>query len=262
MTSPGEDPVSYRIARCPPENSADIGPPAFFLDSDGTLGDLAATPDAIIVPPGLPDLLLRLEEALNGALAIVTGRRIADIDRFLSPAVFVAAGVHGGEYRTDRGEIVHPTTEPIEPELVEAIRVLESLVPGVLVEPKGATLTVHWRAVPQAADRVEAELGRILEGGPDHLEISHGRKVFEVCPKNISKGAALDLLAELPAFRGRTPIMIGDDVSDESAFASAERLGGVGYRVRGETFAAAVADFDSPRRVREWLSVLLSRISR
>ncbi|WP_333823658.1 trehalose-phosphatase [Pinisolibacter sp.] len=250
------------MGRRPLAHLADIGRPALFLDFDGTLVDLAATPDAIVVPRGLPDLLVRLESALGGALAIVTGRRIVDIDRFLAPAVFVVAGVHGGEYRTGRGDIVRPTTEPIEADLVEAIRILERLVPGVLVEPKGATLTVHWRAVPQAADRVEAELARILEGGPDHLEISHGRKVFEVCPRDISKGAALGHLAALPAYRGRIPIMIGDDVSDESAFAAAERLGGVGYRVRGETFAAAVADFDSPRRVREWLSVLLSRISR
>ena len=262
MTPPGESPIARAMGRRPLEHVAAIGHPAVFLDFDGTLVDLAATPDAIVVPSGLPDLLVGLERALDGALAIVTGRRIADIDRFLTPAVFVAAGVHGGEYRTGRGEIVRPTTEPIEPELVEAIRVLERLVPGVSVEPKGATLTVHWRAVPQAADRIEVELRRILEGGPDHLEISHGRKVFEVCPRDITKGTALDHLAALPAFRGRVPVMIGDDVSDESAFAAAERLGGVGYRVRGETFPAAVADFDSPRQVREWLSVLLSRISR
>lgn len=262
MTPSGKEAGSRPIGRRPIDDVAVIGPAALFLDFDGTLVDVAATPDAIVVPPGLPDLLVRLEEALGGALAIVTGRRIADIDRFLAPAQFVAAGVHGGEYRTGRGEIVRPATVPIEPDLVAAIRALERLVPGVLVEPKGATLTVHWRAVPEAVDRVATELARILEGGPDHLEISHGRKVFEVCPRDITKGTALDHLASLPAFRGRMPIMIGDDVSDESAFAAAERLGGVGYRVRGETFAAAVADFDTPRRVREWLSVLLSRISR
>jgi trehalose 6-phosphate phosphatase len=257
-----EEPVQSQMGRRPLARLADVGRPALFLDFDGTLVDLAGTPDAIVVPPGLPDLLVRLERALDGAFAIVTGRRIVDIDRFLAPEIFVVAGVHGGEYRFGRGEIVRPTTEPIETELVEAIRVLEHRVPGVLVEPKGATLTVHWRAVPEAADRIEAELTRILADGPDHLEISHGRKVFEICPRHVSKGTALDHLAELPAFRGRRPVMIGDDVSDESAFRAAERRGGEGFRVRGETFPAAHADFASPRQVREWLSVLLSRISR
>lgn len=236
-------------------------PTALFLDFDGTLVDIAATPEGVVVPRGLLPLLVGLHEALDGALAIVTGRPIADIDAFLAPVRFVVAGLHGGEYRTSRDEVVRPAALPIEPELIAELRRLEVLAPGVRVEPKGATVAIHWRAVPEAAERVEAELMRILAGGPDHLEVSHGRRVFEICPRHISKGAAVEILADLPAFRGRRPIMIGDDVSDESAFDAVGRLGGLGFRVCGETFAPAVADFDTPRQVREWLSVLLTRVS-
>ncbi len=232
---------------------------ALFLDFDGTLVDIAQTPESVVVPRGLVPLLVGLHEALDGALAIVTGRSIADIDAFLHPARFVVAGLHGGEYRTSREEVVRPAALPIDPGVVEAIRALEAIAPGVRVEPKGATIAVHWRNAPEAEDRVGEALARIVEGGPDHLEISRGRRVFEVCPKHISKGAAIEILSDLPAFRGRRPIMIGDDISDESAFEAAERLGGVAFRVCGETFSPKVADFETPRQVREWLSVLLTR---
>lgn len=232
---------------------------ALFLDFDGTLVDLAATPDAIGVPQGLVPLLIGLEAALGGALALVTGRPIADIDRFLAPARLVVAGVHGAEYRTSALDEVRPTALPLDEQLVDAVRRLEKLFPGVLVEPKGQTVAVHWRQVPEAAADLAEALRMILDGGPDHLEISRGRRVFEICPRHVSKGAAVDILAGLEVFRGRRPIVVGDDISDESGIAAAERLGGIGLRVLGETFTEEEADFASPRQVREWLSVLLER---
>jgi trehalose 6-phosphate phosphatase len=247
------DPIDW-IERAP-----DI---ALFLDFDGTLVDIAARPDDVVPPAGLVDLLGALERALGGALAIVTGRSIADLDRFLAPATFVAAGLHGAEYRCSRHEIARPVALPIDPLLIDAVRRLEQIFPGVRVEAKGATASVHWRAVPRVETALAAELDRILRNGPDHLELSRGRKVFEICPRHVSKGAAIEVLLGLDAFAGRRPVMIGDDVSDASAFAAAERLGGVGFRVGGETFAPPTADFASPRRVREWLSVLSARLTR
>lgn len=235
---------------------------ALFLDFDGTLVDVAMRPEEVSPSQGLVALLEGLCAGLDGALAIVTGRAIADLDGFLAPATFVAAGLHGAEYRTSREEIARPAALPLDDALVAAVRRLEGIFPGVRVEPKGATAAVHWREAPGVEAALAAELARILANGPDHLEVFRGRKVFEICPRHVSKGAAIELLTGLAAFRGRRPIMIGDDISDESAFAAAERLGGVGFRVRGETFGADVADFASPRQVREWLSILLARVAR
>jgi trehalose 6-phosphate phosphatase len=234
---------------------------ALFLDFDGTLVEIATRPGDVAPSKGLIDLLEGLDRALGGAVAIVTGRSIADLDGFLAPATFVAAGLHGAEYRTSRAEIARPVATPIDPVLIAAVCRLEEILPGVRVEAKGATISVHWREAPGVERPLAAELDRILRDGPSHLEISRGRKVFEICPRHVSKGAAIDVLTGLAAFRGRRPIMIGDDVSDESAFVAAERLGGIGFRVRGETFGRDIADFASPRQVREWLSVLLARIT-
>jgi len=233
---------------------------ALFLDFDGTLVDIATRPDDIVPPRGLVSLLERLRDALGGALAIVSGRRIADLDASLAPATFIAAGLHGAEYRTSPEEIVRPVALPIDPALIAEIRRLETVFPGVWVEPKGAVAAVHWREAPAVEAALATELARILEDGPDHLEVSRGRRVFEICPRHVSKGAAVEILSGLPAFGGRRPIMIGDDVSDVSGFAAAERAGGLGLRVRGETFGPDEAEFTSPRQVREWLSVLLARM--
>lgn len=235
---------------------------ALFLDFDGTLVDIAPTPDAVVVPPELPELLRRLEAALGGALAIVSGRRIADIDRFLAPLRLVVAGGHGAEYRTGPDAIARPTAPPIDAGLVAEVVALARRTPGLLIEPKEATLAVHYRGIPESAAAVEAALRQILDDGPDHLELSHGRRVFEICPRQISKGSAVDLLCTLPDFRGRRAIMIGDDFTDESAFAAVERTGGRGLRVAGETFARAIADFADPSAVRRWLWTFLGRIER
>lgn len=234
---------------------------ALFLDLDGTLIDVAATPTGVAVPEGLSDLLEALDEALDGALAILTGRPIADVDRLLAPSVFVAAGVHGAEYRTSREEIVRPVALPLEQELTTRLEDLAARHPGVRLEDKGVIAAIHWRAAPQHAEAIETELTRLLESGPDHLELRPGRRVFEIVPRHVSKGAALEILSGLEDFAGRRPVMIGDDHGDESAFRAAERGGGVGFRVAGETFPAEVADFASPQQVREWLEALVRRAS-
>lgn len=237
-------------------------PIALFLDLDGTLIDIAATPASVDVPGGLPDLLVGLRRALGGALAIVSGRRIVDIDRLLSPAKFVTAGLHGAEYRTSPHEVVRPTAPPLPEAFVGALLGLGHRFPGVRVEWKGPSVSIHWRDAPEAAADLSEALRGLLVDAPDHLVMTGGRCVFEIGPKHVSKGAAVEILSGLDVFAGRRPIMIGDDVSDESAFATAERLGGAGFRVAGETFAIDDADFSSPRRVREWLSLVLAGAER
>jgi trehalose 6-phosphate phosphatase len=126
----------------------------------------------------------------------------------------------------------------------------------VVVELKLYSIAVHYRLAPTAEPQVEVELRRIVEDSPDHLILCPGRKVFEVVPKQVSKGAALEALLHYPAFRGRRPIMIGDDVPDQSAFDAAIRNGGTGLRVAGEYFSHEVADFAGPPDVRGWLAAM------
>ncbi len=230
---------------------------ALFLDFDGTLVEIAETPDSIEVPADLVPALTRLSSALDGALAINTGRPISEIDTFLSPLRLPASGIHGAEIRTDTGGTIKSNVPLLEPALIAAVRRVERHSPGIIVEQKRFSVAVHYRSVPGLAQQLETELQDIVDNGPDHLALSHGRKVIEIVPKDTSKGAALAHLMRLPAFQGRQPIMVGDDVSDLSAFEEAERLGGIALRVAGELHPAASADFACPSHVRTWLSQTL-----
>ena len=233
---------------------------ALFLDLDGTLIDIGSTPDGVIVPGDLVPLLSRLSAGLHGALAIVTGRPVSDIDRFLTPLKLVVAGVHGAELRAAADGEVQLTAKPLEQSLVDAVSRLGRIAPGVVIEPKGSSIAVHYRLAPKSGPQIETALQSILQSGPPHLIVCKGRKVFEVVPRQVSKGAALETILALPTFHGRRPVMIGDDVSDQSALDAAIRLNGVALRVSGEHFCPEVSDFDSPAHVRTWLSALVKRL--
>jgi len=232
---------------------------ALFLDIDGTLIDVAPTPDAAIVPRGLAQMLGRVARGLGDALALSTGRRIAAADRLFAPLKLVTSGVHGTELRmAPRGEVTM-LAPPVPSELVQAVNKLTQMAGGILVEQKGAGMAVHYRNAPETRPALDAELACIVRRW-DAFEVRPGRKVLEVLPRGYSKGTALARLMRQPPFRGRLPVMIGDDHGDESALAEAQRLGGVGLRVAGEHFGPAVADFDSAAGVRAWLSVLIGRL--
>lgn len=242
-------------------NTIDDTATALFLDLDGTLIDIAPTPDGVTVPEGLAQLLDQLTRRLGGALAILTGRPIEDIDRLLAPLAPVVAGVHGAELRSvPRGEVASRAA-PIEAEIVRAVRRVIDEHPGALLETKRASIAVHYRLAPLLASPLAAALTRILEQGFDHLILARGRQVLEIVPHHISKGAALETIMNLPAFVGRRPIMIGDDISDTSAFEAATRLGGRGLKVAGEQFSRAEADFAGPAEVRVWLKSLAERLA-
>ncbi|MBL8565231.1 MAG: trehalose-phosphatase [Hyphomicrobiaceae bacterium] len=226
---------------------------ALFLDFDGTLVEIAETPDSIEVPADLVPALTRLSSALNGALAINTGRPICEIDRFLFPLRLPASGIHGAEIRAIAGGTIESNVPPLDPALLSAVFRLEKHSPAIIVEPKRFSVAVHYRSAPDLAGVLEKEMQAIVDDEPDHLALAHGRKVLEIVPKDVSKGAALAHLMRLPAFLGRRPIMVGDDISDQPAFEEAERLGGIALRVAGELHPATLADFAGPSRVRTWL---------
>ena len=231
-----------------------------FLDIDGTLVGMAPSPDAVFVAPGLAELLARIAQGLDGAVALITGRRIADADRLFPPLQLLGAGVHGTEVRTERGGPIKILAPPIPADVMHAIVGVTKIASGILVEQKGAGVAVHYRNAPAARPALVAALKRIVADAHLALALRGGRMVVEILPRAYSKGKALVQLAGLPAFQGRRPIMIGDDIGDESALLAAERLGGIGLRVAGEHFSRKASDFDGVDGVHAWLATFARQL--
>ncbi len=250
-----------RLSTCTSAILANPRSYALYLDVDGTLLDLAATPKGVRVPDGLIAILQRLTSAFDGAVAVITGRLIADIDALLAPLRLPASGVHGAEIRTAADREIERVTAVLPVDVVQSIRKLAFRFPGVLAEPKGAGIAIHYRLAPDAEADILATLEASLGRHAGAFELLAGKCLFEVVPSGLSKGTALASFAKLPAFRGRTPIMIGDDVGDEAAFAAAEGLNGFALRVAGEYYDEDLADFADPSSVVRWLDQLGRRLA-
>jgi trehalose 6-phosphate phosphatase len=231
-------------------------PVALFLDVDGTLLDVALTPSTVHVPANLPQLLNVIAERLQGALAIVTGRPLDEVDRLLHPAKFVAAGVHGGQMRfCDKGKI-ETLTPKFDASLTADIKKIAEDLPGIVYEDKGSGVALHYRLAPELQSSLLMSLEALVRKYPDQFSICEGRKVVEILPIGFSKGRALQKLALLREFENRIPVMVGDDIADVGAFRTAEDLGGYGLKVAGENFSEAESSFQGPAEVLDWLQKL------
>jgi trehalose 6-phosphate phosphatase len=219
---------------------------ALLLDLDGTLLDIAPTPDAVIVPDGLRDTLLTLKRHLAGALAVITGRAIAEIDRLLEGVPHAVGGEHGGAVRIGPGEAEERPELKAPPQtwLEHAAR-LEAAHPGVMLERKPRGFGLHYRLVPEAGPAIHAALSGLVAGSEDFL-LMQGQMLWEVLPRGVDKGTAVTRLMRDPPFLGRIPLFIGDDVTDEDGMRVARAMGGAGLQVR-EWFGDAAG-------VRAWLS--------
>lgn len=228
---------------------------ALFLDIDGTLIDLAPTPDAIIVPQDLPPQLQAISELLGGALALVTGRALAYADALFQPHSFPIAGLHGSERRLADGTIDRVSATEAFEEVKAALKAAAGRWPGVLVEDKGAAIAAHYRQAPERKDEVEEAMEfYLLQAGPE-FTLQRGKMVFEIRPARADKGGALERYLSEPPFKGRTPIAIGDDVTDEAMFDVANRMNGRSIRIAetaGDT--AALTIIRSAALLREALS--------
>lgn len=223
---------------------------ALFLDFDGTLVAIAETPEAIEVPTALVALLGDLHGLLGGALAVVSGRQIDVLDRFLAPLRLPAAGEHGVQRRNAEGEM-HEQRAPDLTRVLDAANELARVHEGLLVERKHAAIALHYRLAPQLEAVCRDALVRVIDGQPQ-LELMHGKFVFEVKPSGINKGVAIDAFLREAPFAGRMPVFAGDDTTDESGFAVVQPRGGIAVKV-GSGPSQALHRLDSPRAVFEWL---------
>jgi trehalose 6-phosphate phosphatase len=221
---------------------------ALLLDLDGTLLDIAPRPDAVVVPLELPHTLRSLRRLLGDAVAVITGRPVEVVDALLGDAIFAVAGEHGGAIRHRPWQTVErqPLPSPPGEWRIEAER-LVSRFPGAILEHKARGFALHYRAVPAAGEKLSRALTEMLHGCGD-FELLPAHMLWEVRPRGADKGKAVAGLMEWPPFRGRLPVFVGDDVTDEAGIAAAQAMRGVGLRVQ-EAFGDAAG-------VRAWLGAI------
>jgi trehalose 6-phosphate phosphatase len=228
---------------------------ALFLDVDGTLLELAPVPDAVQVFPATLDLLRQLTTCTDGAVALVSGRAISTLDALFQPLRMPAAGLHGFERRNAAGGYSRHAS-PGGAQLERARRLLVDFTngyPGLLLEDKEFALAVHYRAAPELAAEVERVITQIACRVQCGLEVQPGQRVMELRPAGANKGAALGEFMREPPFQGRFAVMIGDDLTDESAFHWVNSAGGLSIAVNVSHPTVATARLASVQDVHAWL---------
>jgi len=225
---------------------------ALFLDVDGTMLDFADAPDAVHVAPELLDALASLQRTLNGAVALVSGRTLQQLDTLFAPLQLPAAGLHGLQRRG--ADAAAPPADAPEPlrRLRDDAEALVAQFPGARVEDKGPTLALHWRGNPDAAPTLRALAEAALPSLPDY-RLQPGNQVIELRPAGADKGAAIDAMLEAEPFRARRPVFIGDDHTDEHGFEIVLARGGVAVLVGDRRPSVARHGLRDPDAVRAWL---------
>jgi len=227
---------------------------AILLDIDGTILDLAPSPQQVWVPTGLRQTLARLDILTGGALALVSGRSLHDIDLIFSPLQLAAIGGHGAELRAVANAEPVIRTEPLSASLKRKLAGISELGPGILAEDKGYSLALHYRLAPEKGDAVRAAVDKICaELPPETIEILPGKLVLEIKPAGVNKANAVCELMNCAPFADRNPIFIGDDTTDEPVFGVIAQFGGLGFSV-GRVVPDANGHFERPESVRTWLT--------
>ena len=231
---------------------------AWFLDIDGTLLDIAALPAAVHPAPADNRLVTALFSATDGALALISGRSLADIDKMFAPLHLPAAGQHGIERRDARGKVQrHPFPEDALRRAAAAIRAFAAKHEGLVFEDKGASVALHYRLAPQLASAAHTVVRKAASELGDGVQVQGGKMVAELKPSSRDKGIAIQEFMRERPFAGRKAVFIGDDLTDEYGFAVVNKAGGHTIKVgRGET--AARWRISDARAVRRWLGEGLS----
>lgn len=218
----------------PPTKAAPLpGQIALFLDFDGTLVEIAPSPEDVKIDRRLPEALDVLRQRLGGALALVSGRPVGLLDEMMAPYRFDAAGLHGAQIRL--GDADAPLAAPskaLHTALRAMVRFANSNV-GVIIEDKRQSVALHWRLAPALADEALALMEKIAADIGPSMRLQRGKAVAELVPATASKGGAIDWLLQQEGYVGRTPVFIGDDITDEDGFAAVNAANGLSIRIGG-----------------------------
>lgn len=260
------DPTAAPTFAAPPDPARAAGEPwALFLDVDGTLIEFADSPDAVRVADGLVDLLQHLETALDGALALVSGRQIDDLDGLFAPARFTAAGLHGLERRDPTGRLHRIEDAKAELAIIhDALADFAARHPGAAVEDKDLTVALHFRLAPDCAEAAHELADALLRDHGTDLRLQHGKMVVEFRPHGPDKGDVVHSFMAAAPFAGRIPVFAGDDVTDEHGFTAANALGGYSIRIGdppGGGGSAARARTATVTAFHSWLDQLAKALS-
>lgn len=230
---------------------------ALFLDVDGTLLEIAETPQGVHVPASLKQLLDEVRWRLDGALALVSGRSLANLDQLFSPLRFIASGVHGCERRTADGHVLRPevdagTIARVRTHLADFVRGHE----GLLLEDKHYAVAMHFRRAPEMKEEVYRVMNEALVQLGPTFAFQEGKSVLELRPNAWTKGSSITSFMQEAPFAGRTPVFIGDDVTDEDAFEVVNEMSGVSIRVGNPTATVAQHRLGGVSEVLRWLQTV------
>jgi trehalose 6-phosphate phosphatase len=252
MSSPLPAPPALRVAEI-----------ALFLDVDGTLLEIEREPGAVHVPERLCAILAELNQATDGALALVSGRSLTQLDCLFSPLRLSAAGLHGLERRNLQSGTVRSEPDPAVFEPLRArLNAFADRHPGVLLEDKELTLALHYRKAPELAQEAMAVARDAVAASKGALVLLEGKMVLELKPPGCDKGQAIAAFMEEPPFRGHRPVFAGDDLTDEAGFAIINRLGGISIRIGDDARpTAAIYGHRDVSSMQNWLLGLLAAVA-
>lgn len=230
---------------------------ALFFDFDGTLADIAPRPEAVRLPAAVLQALMALQRRQDGALAVLSGRPVAQIDHHLQPLTLPAAGQHGAERRDAQGRW-HRVPPPALSAVLPPLQALVAAHPALVLEVKTSALALHWRGDPTQAAACRTAMQAAQAALPD-MALMEGKMVLELKPAAADKGRALQAFMAEPPFAGRTPWFFGDDVTDEAGFAAVQMLRGVAVKV-GEGDSVAPWRLPDPTAVHGWMQAQVTRV--
>jgi trehalose 6-phosphate phosphatase len=245
----------------PPDN-LDPANLALFLDVDGTLLDIEDHPADVRADPALVEMLARISSGLGGAMSLISGRQIADIDRIFAPVRFAAAGAHGSELRQHPDDPATIAESSLPAQILDGIRTFVEQNPGLLLEEKRGGVSLHYRRAPHLERQCKAFVDKLMPEIDKDFRLIAGKMVLELAPIDHNKGAAISEMMRRDPFSGRRAVFVGDDVTDEDGFRAVNAIDGITIRVGGNRGSAAGYALPDVAAVRHWLESIESRIVR
>ncbi|HEY3639412.1 MAG TPA: trehalose-phosphatase [Rhizomicrobium sp.] len=228
---------------------------AFLLDVDGTILDIAPTPEDVRVPDSLKRTLAQLQKSTEGALSLVSGRTLVTLDALFAPLALTVIGCHGAEWRIQPDREIELRSQPLSLDIKRRLLSAISDLPQIRIEDKDYTFAIHYRRAPELGPELQARLADALKSHASELRLLQGKFVFEVHQRSFDKGEAVGALMQHAPFRNRRPVFLGDDTTDQDAFTVVTNLGGIGISV-GQPMIDAAYMFPNPQAARDWLAAI------